>query len=118
MALLISASGEFNWGTPGELTNATRSLPGFGLLFAVREKIAASKPGNINSLRPSDPQRLHTLMTTAALTKPDIRTEAIAGITTFFTMSYIVVVNPSILATPGTGMAFSGLLLLEHTKLS
>src|SRR5258707_4366709 len=39
-----------------------------------------------------------------------IRTEAIAGITTFFTMSYIVVVNPSILSTPGTGMAFSGVL--------
>ncbi|MFN2530172.1 MAG: NCS2 family permease [Pyrinomonadaceae bacterium] len=39
-----------------------------------------------------------------------IRTEAIAGITTFFTMSYIVIVNPSILSTPGTGMAFSGVL--------
>src|SRR4026207_2288157 len=42
--------------------------------------------------------------------KPSIRTEAIAGITTFFTMSYIVVVNPSILSTEGTGMAFSGVL--------
>ena len=40
----------------------------------------------------------------------NIRTEAIAGITTFFTMSYIVVVNPAILSTPGTGMAFSGVL--------
>jgi adenine/guanine/hypoxanthine permease len=40
----------------------------------------------------------------------DLKTEAIAGITTFFTMSYIVVVNPSILATPGTGMAFTGVL--------
>jgi adenine/guanine/hypoxanthine permease len=30
--------------------------------------------------------------------------------TTFFTMSYIVVVNPSILASPGTGMPFSGVL--------
>jgi AGZA family xanthine/uracil permease-like MFS transporter len=40
---------------------------------------------------------------------PSIRTEAIAGITTFFTMAYIVVVNPSILST-GTGMAFSGVL--------
>src|SRR5687768_10020735 len=39
-----------------------------------------------------------------------LRTEAIAGITTFFTMAYIVVVNPSILSTPGTGMAFSGVL--------
>src|SRR5256885_12438105 len=42
--------------------------------------------------------------------KPNYRTEAIAGITTFFTMSYIVVVNPSILSTEGTGMAFSGVL--------
>lgn len=42
--------------------------------------------------------------------KTYLRTEAIAGITTFFTMAYIVVVNPSILSTPGTGMAFSGVL--------
>jgi len=40
----------------------------------------------------------------------NIRTEAIAGITTFFTMAYIVVVNPSILSTPGTGMSFNGVL--------
>ena len=40
----------------------------------------------------------------------NIRTEAIAGITTFFTMAYIIVVNPAILSTPGTGMAFSGVL--------
>ena len=43
-------------------------------------------------------------------TKPSLRTEAIAGITTFFTMSYIVIVNPGILSTPGTGMAFSGVM--------
>ena len=30
------------------------------------------------------------------------------GITTFFTMAYIVVVNPGILSTPGTGISFSG----------
>jgi len=36
--------------------------------------------------------------------------EVIAGITTFLTMSYIVVVNPAILSTPGTGMPFSGAL--------
>ena len=47
---------------------------------------------------------------TTAPTPANIRTEAIAGITTFFTMAYIVVVNPSILATPGTGIAFSGAL--------
>lgn len=32
------------------------------------------------------------------------------GVTTFFTMAYIVVVNPTILAAPGTGMPFSGAL--------
>jgi adenine/guanine/hypoxanthine permease len=40
----------------------------------------------------------------------NLRTEAIAGVTTFFTMAYIIVVNPTILSTPGTGMAFSGVL--------
>lgn len=49
-------------------------------------------------------------MSAVPIEKPSIRTEAIAGITTFFTMAYIVVVNPSILATEGTGMAFSGVL--------
>jgi AGZA family xanthine/uracil permease-like MFS transporter len=42
--------------------------------------------------------------------RPDIAREAIAGVTTFFTMAYIVVVNPSILSTEGTGIAFSGAL--------
>jgi len=36
--------------------------------------------------------------------------DVIGGITTFFTMAYIVVVNPGILASQGTGMAFSGVL--------
>jgi len=49
-------------------------------------------------------------MSASETSRPRLRTEAIAGITTFFTMSYIVVVNPSILSTPGTGMAFSGVL--------
>jgi AGZA family xanthine/uracil permease-like MFS transporter len=49
-------------------------------------------------------------MSPAEASRPPLRTEIIAGITTFFTMSYIVVVNPSILATEGTGMAFSGVL--------
>lgn len=40
----------------------------------------------------------------------DLRREAIAGVTTFFTMAYIVVVNPSILAGSGTGMDFRGVL--------
>ena len=42
--------------------------------------------------------------------RPHVTTEAIAGVTTFFTMAYIVVVNPSILSTPGTGITFSGAL--------
>jgi adenine/guanine/hypoxanthine permease len=49
-------------------------------------------------------------MATTEAKQRHIYTEAIAGITTFFTMAYIVVVNPSILSTPGTGMAFSGVL--------
>src|SRR6478672_9154624 len=49
-------------------------------------------------------------MNATPVAKPNVRTEAIAGITTFFTMAYIVVVNPKILSTPGTGMAFSGVL--------
>jgi AGZA family xanthine/uracil permease-like MFS transporter len=44
------------------------------------------------------------------MNKNHVLTEAIAGLTTFLTMSYIVVVNPSILATPGTGMNFQGVL--------
>jgi AGZA family xanthine/uracil permease-like MFS transporter len=34
--------------------------------------------------------------------------DIVGGVTTFFTMAYIVVVNPSILSTPGTGMPFTG----------
>lgn len=41
---------------------------------------------------------------------PSLRTEVIAGITTFFTMAYIVVVNPSILATEGTGLSFTAVM--------
>jgi adenine/guanine/hypoxanthine permease len=40
----------------------------------------------------------------------NIRTEAIAGLTTFLTMAYIVVVNPAILSTEGTGISFGGAL--------
>jgi AGZA family xanthine/uracil permease-like MFS transporter len=36
--------------------------------------------------------------------------DVVGGVTTFFTMSYIVVVNPGILSSPGTGMPFSGAL--------
>src|SRR6266508_1942217 len=34
--------------------------------------------------------------------------DVVGGVTTFFTMAYIVVVNPAILSSPGTGMPFSG----------
>ena len=36
--------------------------------------------------------------------------EIVGGVTTFFTMAYIIVVNPAILSTPGTGLPFSGAL--------
>jgi AGZA family xanthine/uracil permease-like MFS transporter len=39
-----------------------------------------------------------------------IYADVVGGVTTFFTMAYIVVVNPAILSTPGTGMPFSGAL--------
>lgn len=41
---------------------------------------------------------------------PGWRVEAAAGVTTFFTMAYIVVVNPAILAAPGTGMSFGAVM--------
>ena len=49
-------------------------------------------------------------------TQPDVPrdralyADVVGGVTTFFTMAYIVVVNPGILSTPGTGMPFSGAL--------
>ena len=44
------------------------------------------------------------------MTPAERRRELLAGVTTFFTMAYIVVVNPAILSSPGTGMPFSGVL--------
>ncbi len=50
-------------------------------------------------------------MNRSASDKSNLKTEAIAGVTTFFTMAYIVVVNPQIISADGkTGMAFSGVL--------
>src|ERR1051325_8417225 len=50
-------------------------------------------------------------MTASVTRKADFKTEAVAGITTFFTMAYIAVVNPQIISAGGkTGMAFSGVL--------
>jgi AGZA family xanthine/uracil permease-like MFS transporter len=39
-----------------------------------------------------------------------LRADVVGGVTTFFTMAYIVVVNPQILSTEGTGMPFAGVL--------
>ncbi len=39
-----------------------------------------------------------------------IRGEVVGGLTTFFTMAYVIVVNPQILSTEGTGMPFAGVL--------
>lgn len=39
-----------------------------------------------------------------------LKKEVVGGITTFMTMVYIVVVNPSILSTEGTGMPFAGVM--------
>src|SRR2546426_11798948 len=46
----------------------------------------------------------------AAPRQPALYADIVGGVTTFFTMAYIVVVNPGILATPGTGIQFSGAL--------
>src|SRR3989441_13165234 len=47
----------------------------------------------------------------SAAEKPNLNTEAIAGVTTFFTMAFIVIVNPQIISADGkTGMAFNGVL--------
>ncbi len=52
-----------------------------------------------------------SIMDSSAAQKSNLKTEAIAGITTFFTMAYIVIVNPQILSADGkTGMAFTGVL--------
>src|SRR5256885_5637456 len=49
-------------------------------------------------------------MNQRSVSDPPLSADVIGGLTTFFTMAYIVVVNPSILSTPGTGMSFSGAL--------
>src|SRR3954452_4839099 len=42
--------------------------------------------------------------------EPTLSADVVGGVTTFFTMAYIVVVNPAILSTPGTGMPLTGAL--------
>src|SRR5476649_1306065 len=50
------------------------------------------------------------MTTTEAPPARALRADVIGGVTTFVTMAYIVVVNPGILSTPGTGMPFTGAL--------
>src|SRR5215210_4847554 len=38
----------------------------------------------------------------------NLRTEVVAGLTTFVTMAYIIFVNPAILGTEGTGLSIPG----------
>ena len=40
-----------------------------------------------------------------------VKTEMFAGLATFLTMAYIIVVNPAILSTEGTGMDFGGVFV-------
>ena len=56
------------------------------------------------------PDRMAPAQSAAGEPKLDVRRELIGGVTTFLTMAYIVVVNPSILSTTGTGIPFSGAL--------
>ena len=44
------------------------------------------------------------------MNKSFLKTEVFAGLTTFLTMAYIVIVIPSVLSTAGTGIPFSGSL--------
>ncbi len=46
----------------------------------------------------------------AHMQSDSLKKDLLGGVTTFLTMAYILVVNPSILATEGTGMAFSGVM--------
>ena len=55
----------------------------------------------------SQPERLAAA---APPVSPSLSADVVGGITTFVTMAYIVVVNPGILSTQGTGMPFSGVL--------
>ena len=50
----------------------------------------------------------HFMSEPSAARAASLTGDVIGGVTTFFTMAYIVVVNPSILSSPGTGMPFAG----------
>jgi AGZA family xanthine/uracil permease-like MFS transporter len=57
--------------------------------------------------------RREPTMATTSDTRPapvSLRADVIGGLTTFVTMAYIVVVNPAILSSPGTGAPFTGVM--------
>ena len=43
-----------------------------------------------------------------SIKKYTLSREVIAGLTTFFTLSYIIIVNPQVMASSGTGMTIAG----------
>src|SRR5581483_6145166 len=51
---------------------------------------------------------LHRMAQAIDARRSQVYADVIGGLTTFITMAYILVVNPSILSTAGTGMPFSG----------
>jgi AGZA family xanthine/uracil permease-like MFS transporter len=61
-------------------------------------------------MRPAARLQLSSADVAGPTEHPPLRTEIIAGVTPFFTMAYIVIVNPTILSTAGSGLAFSGVL--------
>ncbi len=77
---------------------------------STRDPVATTTPAGLPGRGPRPAPGSDKTPRGAQVPGVSVRTEAIAGITTFFTMSYIVIVNPSILSTSGTGMAFSGVL--------
>src|SRR4029453_2557373 len=56
------------------------------------------------STRANGPMRETAVPSVPALRYHALYADIIGGVTTFFTMAYIVVVNPAILSTSGTGM--------------
>src|SRR5688572_13703533 len=48
--------------------------------------------------------------TGAPAARSALTAEIVGGVTTFFTLAYIVVVNPAILSAEGTGMPFNGVM--------
>ena len=55
----------------------------------------------------SSPSGLAADPRSAEKARPALYADAIGGVTTFFTMAYIVVVNPAVLSGSGTGIVFS-----------